>query len=463
MWGLSLLAGWQTARATSKCHLPPTARACEASGHSAADWPGQGLRFGRESRYRPIGKGNGKKESAIFLGWSNCYLGCNDPYGETLHSILSLIRAGYVHVDRFVSVVGSLVALQFLLVLRPKVINFFDMNPHQIKWAQMLCELIAISKTPREFISRIFARDVVSFERSLGRGGATGGRLTYLNQHRFMRIPVSERWQRDTMKLLSSEAGETYRSVLVPMQDDEQRAWYTTSLLPCEDRRKFKTMTRSELGPQGRLPGDGFASFLYGEGWLTSQWTFDVVKNKLASVPITWTSDVDFPESYPEDILKHTHSGDTASKSAGGSEHRTLVFSMDMWSSNFAHYWPIEQTLAWRGEGRLALIQSITAFKHELVQELVGESSVDSEHLRWRSFTDWDSSALLPPHICQVGDVLHSGCQPLGPEGDSRWANHPMIHHVAPGSTERRLLSELTRPLSLPIYAKPRPPSEPLS
>lgn len=29
----------------------------------------------------------------------------------------------------------------------------------QVQWAKMLCELIQISKTPQEYISRVFARD----------------------------------------------------------------------------------------------------------------------------------------------------------------------------------------------------------------------------------------------------------------------------------------------------------------
>ncbi|CAJ1335209.1 unnamed protein product [Effrenium voratum] len=80
-----------------------------------APQPRMGRRASQKERpFRPLGYGNGKRESTTFAGWSNCYLGCNDPYGETLHSILSLVRAKYLTVDRFVSVVGSFVALQFL-------------------------------------------------------------------------------------------------------------------------------------------------------------------------------------------------------------------------------------------------------------------------------------------------------------------------------------------------------------
>ncbi|CAL1162077.1 unnamed protein product [Cladocopium goreaui] len=80
---------------------------------------------------------------------------------------------------------------------------------------------------------------------------------------------------------------------------------------------------------------------------------------------------------------------------------------MDMWSSHFARPLSKQLTLKWRGAGRLVVVQSITAQKSELVEELVGSGS----DLSWKTFSDWDSSALLPPHVCQVGEVLHDGCR----------------------------------------------------
>ncbi|CAK9043766.1 unnamed protein product, partial [Durusdinium trenchii] len=194
--------------------------------------------------FRTLGYGNGKTESTTFKGWSNCYLGSNDPYGETLHSMLSLVRAKYLSVDRFVSVVGSFVALQFLLVLKPKSVHFFDMNPQQVMWAQMLCELILMSDTPEEYISRVFARPVRTFERRLG-GGRGRGRLTHLNQHRFLQRPVALHWRHQTLSQLSAAAQETYRKVLVPLQEGDQPGWFTPELLPCEDRRRLRTLTRT--------------------------------------------------------------------------------------------------------------------------------------------------------------------------------------------------------------------------
>eukprot|EP00434_Breviolum_minutum_P005829 symbB.v1.2.005140.t1/scaffold226.1/size261315/19 len=211
----------------------------------------------------------------------------------------------------------------------------------------MQIELIKISKTPQEYISRTFARE------------------------------------------------------------GDQPGWFTPSLLPCEDRRRLRTLARTGLGPQGRLPGDRCASLLYGEGWLSNQETFSIVKQKLLTTPMTWTTDVDFTTATPQDIIP-----DEFGFSTEGS--RNLLFAMDMWSSHFARPLSMQRTLEWRGEGRLVVVQSITAQKSELVEELVGSVGSTSTDLTWRSLSDWDSTELLPPHICQVGEVtFHCGgfCQ----------------------------------------------------
>merc|ERR1712008_605538 len=150
----------------------------------------------------------------------------------------------------------------------PREVHLFDMNDCAVDWAHMLCELILSSGSPQSFISRVFARDVEAFEQRVGT-------LTHLNQEDFLSLPVSWRLRWSTEELLSAPARDVYANVLVPLQDGQRRfGWNTPRIVPCEDRRRLRNYTRTGLGAQGRLPGDGFASFLYGEGWLASQWTY---------------------------------------------------------------------------------------------------------------------------------------------------------------------------------------------
>ncbi|CAE7553970.1 rnf217 [Symbiodinium sp. CCMP2592] len=131
----------------------------------------------------------------------------NDPPGEMLHIVLSLLRARLVDIDRLVSVAGSMTALNLLTAVNPRRLHFFDMNPCAILWGKLLCELILLSSTPQEFISRLFARSVAEFE-------CDAGQLTFRNQEKFLARPVSAAMREETRQALSDEAASVYSQIL---------------------------------------------------------------------------------------------------------------------------------------------------------------------------------------------------------------------------------------------------------
>ena len=322
-----------------------------------------------------------------FQGWEDCYLGFNDPpgtraecragggklvcvcvcvlslafaemrlrraSGEMLHIILSLVRARMTEVDQLLSVAGSMTSLNLLTALRPRQIHFFDMNPCAIAWGKMLLELIAASNSRQEFMSQLFARDLLAFEQ-------THGGLTYLNQHQYLATSTSPKLREEAQGRLSTEGAEVYREILAPFQElRRRRDWHTPRLAPCEDRRKVPNRTRSGLGSQGRLPADGVASYHYGEGWLASEWTFQqasrgerhsffwgdwhaarssssCARRQLLSCSgcmpwpvaqwilaqlseVRWSGGLDFPTASAEAL-------------AAESQHGALLFLMDAWS-----------------------------------------------------------------------------------------------------------------------------------
>eukprot|EP00930_Biecheleria_cincta_P034027 TRINITY_DN23555_c0_g1_i2.p1 TRINITY_DN23555_c0_g1~~TRINITY_DN23555_c0_g1_i2.p1 ORF type:complete len:311 (-),score=27.31 TRINITY_DN23555_c0_g1_i2:214-1146(-) len=260
--------------------------------------------------------------SWYFDGWPDCYLAPNDPPGELLHIVLTLAKANLLQMGQLVSVVGSMTVLNLLTGLSPTAIHFFDMNPCAVAWGKMLCELVLVSECPKVFISRLFARDVKVFEEE-------HGILSCLNQDIFLQTPPSWRWRWESEGLLSGEAREVYQTILCPYQEGLIRTnWNTPRILPCEDRRRLRNYTRSGLGSQGRLPQDGFASYLYGEGWLTSEWTYQQVKLRLQQVPITWTSGIDFVKVRADDLIldRSQHVNESGGQVA-------LLFLMDMFSS----------------------------------------------------------------------------------------------------------------------------------
>merc|ERR1719198_1544875 len=139
----------------------------------------------------------------------------------------------------------------------------------------MQTELIKMSKTPQEFITRLYSRDVDAFERSEGQ------KLTYINQMKFLKQNMSSVIRENTKRQLTPISLAAYTEIMELYQDGERhnKGWKVDGpLLPCEDRCKLRQFSMSKLGTQPYAKVDGYSSFLYGEGFLSSQWTFDRVK-----------------------------------------------------------------------------------------------------------------------------------------------------------------------------------------
>lgn len=332
------------------------------------------------------------KTSTKFDGWKDAYLGSDTAYGELLHTMYTLIGNNYTHVDHFVSVVGSFTALHYLSVVEPKAITLFDMNPKAVQWAQMQVELIKMSKTPEELITRLFCRDVAEFEKK------KRAKLTYLNQEEFMSQPKSQKIGDDNKAKLSKESREAYTEIMEVFQDGQKHHndWKTNGpLLPCENRCFLTEHTPSQLGSQPHAKKDGVSSFLYGEGYLSNQRTFDRVKRILSTVPIEFRSGIDFPNTDPKDIV-----------TVGSGRGRGLLFTMNMFRG-FAHQLTPEKIYAWKdriGKDGLVLLQTTTD-RRNLVLELNPKSSRDNPE--WISRADWNSKQFLPTHVCLNGRKPH--------------------------------------------------------
>jgi len=328
----------------------------------------------------------GTATSHKFGGFKDVYLASDSPYGEAVHIVDTLLARQFTHVDSFTSVIGSFHALHLLVAIQPKHLSFFDMNPEAVVWGQMQVELIQMSASPQEYISRLFARDVSSFEK-------TSGKLTYLNQQKFMEMEIDDAVRQDVRGKLSPTSRQAYQEVMEFYQDATARhhGWAVNGpIFPCEDRRKFSLYTRTHLGPHPVTGADSWASFLYGEGFLSSQWTFDRVRNTLNTVPINWVKGVDFPNASPETFVP---------KSNG---ERAVVFVLNMFAAEiYAAKWAPEKLKAWRdtaGSEDLVLLQTTTANKSELVMQY--QDAAKDQEPGWVSWSDWNSADFLPCAIC---------------------------------------------------------------
>jgi len=347
----------------------------------------------------PIGHGT---DSAAFNGFKDVYLASGDPLGELLHILLTLGSKQLLQVDNFVSVVGSFEALNLLAAIQPKNIYFFDFNPAAVSFAKMKVELVTMSHTPQEYISRLFARNVTLFE-------DMEGRLTNTNQEQFVALPVDQQIRDSTLALLSKKSATAYSHIMVPRQDPRihKPGWNSNGALrPCNVRHIMTACAPSGLGPQPQHPGDSLIGFQYGEGFLSNQNTFNALKRTLRNAKIHWAQNVDFPHSAPLFGMPATGS-------------KTLVFVMDMFASNYASTWPLAKQKDWHtlvGKDNFVLMQTICSQRQELVQEFDGSS--------WTSLSNWDSSPLMPSLVCgkHHGDHWRPCCSKL-PSSDINTRN----------------------------------------
>ncbi|CAJ1382402.1 unnamed protein product [Effrenium voratum] len=363
-----------------------------------------------------------KTQSDPHAGFKDVYFGANEPWGETLHDIFTLIAHKFTQVEHYVSVVGSMNALNFLTAIRPKQIHFFDLNPAAVSWGKLLVELVRASASPQDFVSRLFARDLQGFEE--------GQVLSPASQEAFLQLPPSEAIRSETLAKLSEESQDVYRQVAEQVEGHKHdlntgglESGSFAGLFPAWDRAFAGPLTKSGLGPRMGAR----RSFLYGEGFLRSQWTFDQVKQVLEETPISWTSGVDFPHAFPADLLPK-----------GSMRGATLLYAMDMWSgpSHHAARWPADRIRAWQeeaGDGGLVVVQS-KGDRAELVQKLVPASGGRSF---WQSWSDWRSADFLPAAICKGFD--QSQCRAAAGQPPS--AQH-MVEQALGGGTRPQLTTE---------------------
>jgi len=247
----------------------------------------------------------------------------SDPWYDVVHSAKSLARTlDHGVVDTFVSVVGGLSSFNYLLFLEPKRIEFFDVNPHALRYGKMIVELIGISQTREEFISHLFSRSLTAFEQA-------GGKLSVRNQLSFLQVQPDELMRNLTQTALSEDAGRAFRDVLsehqrVSFTDDGWRQGLTKVnpekyyryviqlMLPVEEEESERILSPSGLGGlhnscicyscKSREETIRWAqnkpncadwlrkwvnncSFHYGEGWLRDAASFDRVRDMLLRVP----------------------------------------------------------------------------------------------------------------------------------------------------------------------------------
>lgn len=313
----------------------------------------------------------------IFTNPAELYLASADRMDRVMSNLERVRHELAPAVDTYATVIGGLSGLNYLTALTPKQIVFYDINPVALGYARLMVELIGLSASPRDFISRVFSRPVADF---LTQSGAPD--LTVANQERYLACPVDEALLAGTLGALSPAGRETFEAFLRPHLAGRtlEGVRNCRRLLPC-----WPANQRVPVGGGAALGCDEAGqlvpntnTFFYGLGWLASPETFALARRALAQATL----------SYQQFDLLHRELPELAAWSGSWVLH---VSNIDDW---FPQDWPRLvrqwQTRALTAQCRLTLLSS-----HNGLTSMAADAHA------------WALGALAPHVTGKVVEVTH--------------------------------------------------------
>lgn len=201
----------------------------------------------------------------------------------------------------------GLLGLNHLLFFNPQEVWFSSPSKTQLEYTELILELIRISNSAEEWISRVFSRSVAAF---IERGDTLFPfsrleiqsarfslpkeqlklRLNEFTQWAYLHQPLEEALLLETLALLSPQGKERYERFLMPYIKtgiclERERC---QRLLPCWSIREPVPFSLSE--PMGKNIDREYEpntnTFYYGNLWLTNEKTFLTIKKKISQAKL---------------------------------------------------------------------------------------------------------------------------------------------------------------------------------
>lgn len=220
---------------------------------------------------------NQAEQNDIFIGKSQVYLANSDQMDKTIHNC-KILKESIPPVFKYVTVIGGMSGLNYIQYLRPKNIIFYDINPFAVEYLTFILELISISRNHRDFISRIFCRDLKIFEDTFKT------MLNYKNQQIYLDLPVDEILQKDTCNRLSQSSQKIFKEyIYLRLENVVNQVCNCRRLLPCWKIDKDVPVGAGEAYGVDQdgcyIPNTN--TFFYGYGWLANEQSFKETKRIL--------------------------------------------------------------------------------------------------------------------------------------------------------------------------------------
>jgi len=241
-------------------------------------------------RHRLSSTRNGQ---TVFFAQSHVYLASSDRM-DLIHSNGRRIESlNLPQIDTYATVIGGFSGLNYLMDLAPtRRIILFDVNPYSVEYCKLIVELVRISSSHSDFISRVFNRSVTSFTTE------TSQELCCKNQETYLARKFEPSILVDTLSKLSSDCKDLYETYIMPFLHShilpKQKAKSNCArLLPCWEYGKYVPVSaggshRRDWDGQGEgklVPNTN--TFHYGEGWLQSSEAFVRVRRLLEQCEVS--------------------------------------------------------------------------------------------------------------------------------------------------------------------------------
>ena len=132
---------------------------------------------------------------------TSIYTTATNPFNFASERVVALQEFGMPAVETFASPASDLLALNYISILRPKQIVFFEQNKVFLDFLKFTIELIRISDSQDDFISRFFLRSLPLFLQQTPAEESEG-----FKQKDFLKIPIDRQFAEECLKYLSNES-----------------------------------------------------------------------------------------------------------------------------------------------------------------------------------------------------------------------------------------------------------------
>ena len=322
----------------------------------------------------------------------------------------------------YCSVIGSMSGLNGLLHMpKPQHVVLYDINPWAVQYAQSLVELISLSHSREDFLSRMLSRDINGMLSALGASS-----LQQKHEAKLLELPLNKSLAQETQASLSPAAACAHRWLstgLMSTPTGVPSRWTTPSV--CDRLQlfhrndRFTTLRYSCAGvtleegtSRSSRCGHNTCSAFYGHGWLASERTFARVRDALGHGAVSFKVFDLFAATTPPHIgVYEQHAGASAASMVQGRDVVVYV------SNAVKHV--VEHGVSTTSKPWLATVHDWRS-KLDAADTLYiayADKKGRSRHERWPV----DQSCIAANEMCE-------GCT------EHQWAWHVIQHFISPST-----------------------------